>query len=154
MVGTNRKEKAEDVLAAAFKNAGRQASYLWLARGQLQLTDQKFEEAIESFDQGVRQSDGNPDLLVELYGAKADGYMSQGNELRAIQTLDEFAENAAMPVDLRSEALLQKAMIMRDSGRKRRATLVENRAVELAESPEQRAETQKLVDRLRKKYGS
>ncbi|MEM9412801.1 MAG: hypothetical protein AAGA30_16940, partial [Planctomycetota bacterium] len=144
----------EKVLSEAFTKAGRQASYLWLAQGQLQITDENYEDAIESFDQGIRQSDGNPDLLIELYGAKADGYMSQGNELRAIQTLDEFADNAGMPIDLRSEALLQKAMIMRDSGRKRRATLVENRAVEMADSPEQRAETQRLVNRLRKKYGS
>ena len=50
--------------------------------------------------------------------------------------------------------MLQKAMIMRDSGRSRRATLVENRAVEIAESPSERAETQKLVERLRKRFGT
>ena len=79
--------------------------------------------------------------------------MGLKNELRAIQTLDEFAENDEMPVDLRSETLLHKAMIMRDSGRKRRAILVENRAIEICESPVERAEMQKLVERLRTKYG-
>lgn len=153
MVGTQRKEQGLQLLDDSIGIAGRFSSLLWLAKGQLLNAEDKFEEAIKSFEKGIAKSNGDPDVLVELYGNKADSYMSLKNELRAIQTLDEFAENEEMPVDLRSESLLHKAMIMRDSGRKRRATLVENRAIEINESPAERAEMQKLVERLRMKYG-
>ena len=154
MVGSDRKAEGMQLLEDSIGIAGRFSSLLWLAKGQLQSAEGKFESAIKSFETGITKSNGDPDVLLELYGGKADSYMALKNELRAIQTLDEYASNNEMPVDLRSEALLQKAMIMRDSGRKRRATLVENRAIEICESPEERAEMQKLVQRLREKYGS
>ena len=56
-----------------------------------------------------------------------------------------------MPSDLRAEAMLQKSMIMRDMNRKRQAILAENRAIEMAESPQERSEMQKIVERLRQK---
>jgi predicted DNA-binding protein (UPF0278 family) len=37
--------------------------------------------------------------------------------------------------------------------RVRQARLAENRAIQITESPKQRAEIQKIVDRLREKYG-
>jgi hypothetical protein len=37
--------------------------------------------------------------------------------------------------------------------RTRQARLAENRAIEVCESPKQKAEMKKIVDRLRKKYG-
>ena len=150
--GTDRKKAAASLLENSLEKAIHHSAYLWLAKGQLLMTENKYQEAIECFSIGVKKSDGVPDVLVELYGAKADCYMELDNELRALQTLDEFAENNSMPADLRAEAMLQKAMIMRDSGRNRRATLVENRAIELSESAKERAETKKIVDRLRKRY--
>ena len=152
MTGTGRREDGMKLLEKSIKDAGQDAARLWLAKGQLQFSDKLYEQSIESFSSGISSGDLDPDLLIELYGAKADCYMALGNELRAIQTLDKFAEDDGLPSDLRSEALLQKAMIMRDSGRKRRATLVENRAIELSNSPEEQAEIRKLVDRLRIKY--
>ena len=154
MAGTNRRDKAIKLLDDSLKTAVHHSSLLWLAKGQLLMTEKKFEEAIKCFDTGMLRANGAPDVLVELYGAKADCHMSLDNELRAIQTLDEFAENDSMPADLRSEAMLQKAMIMRDSGRERRATLVENRAIEISDSTQEQTEMRKLVNRLRKKYGS
>ena len=153
MAGTKRRKQAMQLLDESLKTAVHHSSLLWLAKGQLLMTEKQFEQAIKCFDTGILKANGAPDVLVELYGAKADCHMSLDNELRAIQTLDEFAENDSMPADLRSEAMLQKAMIMRDSGRKRRATLVENRAIEISESTQEQAEMRKLVDRLRKKYG-
>ena len=153
MAGTGRRDAGMQLLEKSIKEAGQDdAARLWLAKGQLQFADEKYQQAVDSFQSGIMSVDPDPDLLIELFGAKADCYMSLGNELRAIQTLDKFAEDDEMPSDLRSEALLQKAMIMRDSGRNRRANLVENRAIELSNSPEEQAEIRKLVDRLRIKY--
>ena len=153
MAGTDRRDAAMQLLESAIVQAGGRATHLWLAKGQLLFTEKKYEDAIKAFDSGITNGDPSPDLLIDLYGAKADCYMAMNNELRAIQTLDKFAEDESWPSDLRAEALLQKAMIMRDSGRKRRATLVENRAIELSNSPTEQAEIRKLVDRLRRKYG-
>ena len=152
MTGTGRKDAGLKLLDQSISAAGDRAAHLWLAKGQLQFADKKYEQAVKSFEAGISKGDPSPDTLIELFGAKADCYMSLDNELRAIQTLDKFAEDESMPADLRAEALLQKAMMMRDSGRKRRATLVENRAIELSNSPDQQAEIRKLVDRLRIKY--
>ncbi len=154
MMGTDRAEEATKFLDQSLTHAGFHASILWLAKGQILMTQEQFDAAIECLDTGIGKANGDPDLLVELHGAKADCYMSLNDELKAIQTLDAFAENESMPSDLRSEAMLQKAMLMRDSGRARRAKLVENRAIEISESPDQKAEIQKLVERLRNKYGN
>ena len=154
MIGTDRRDQGLQYLQKSLEKVGNRSGELWLCKGQLQVSGSDYEAAIDSFDAGVRNSNGDPDLLIELYGAKADALMSLNKELDAIRTLDEYADNNEMPSDLRSEALLQKAMIMRDSGRTRRAKLVENRAVELSKSPTVRAETQKLVERLREKFGS
>lgn len=154
MVGTDRREAGQQYLDESLDKFKKRSGVLWLAHGQLLVADSKFEDAIKSFDTGIKNSNGDPDVLIDLFGAKADAYMSMKDELQAIRTLDAFSDNQGMPSDLRSEALLQKAMIMRDSGRTRRATLVENRAVEVSQSPTERAETQKLVDRLRKRFGT
>ena len=154
MVGTDRQAEGQKYLDDSLEKFGRKSGLLWLAHGQLLVSKSKFEAAIDSFDTGIKNANSDPDVLIDLFGAKADAHMSLEDELKAIRTLDEFADNKGMPSDLRSEAMLQKAMIMRDSGRSRRATLVENRAVEIAESPSERAETQKLVERLRKRFGT
>ena len=154
MVGTDRQDGGQKYLNESLEKLGSRSGLLWLAHGELLVSDSKFKQAIDSFDTGIKNANGDPDVLIDLFGAKADAHMSLENELEAIRTLDAFADNKGMPSDLRSEAMLQKAMIMRDSGRSRRATLVENRAVEIAESPSERAETQKLVERLRKRFGT
>ncbi len=153
MVGTDRREEGLKLLDESIGKADRSASQLWLAKGQLLDADGRHDEAIVCFDSGINNGDPSPDILIELFGAKADSYMALKNELRAIQSLDKFAENTEMPSDLRAEALLQKAMIMRASDRDRQATLVENRAIEISGSPEEQAEMRKLVERLRKKQG-
>ena len=91
--------------------------------------------------------------MIELVGSKADSLVAKGDPLSAIRELDNFADDQQMPGDLRGIALLHKAMIMRETDRRRQARLAENRAIEVAGSPEQRGEMQKLVERLRKKFG-
>lgn len=151
MVGTDRRDSAMILIDRQIAD-GANSGYLWLAKGQLQDSDRKHKAAIESFDQAMLLRNVKPDLLIELIGAKADAQMSLNDQAAAIKTLDDFATNEEMPTDLRGEAQLQMAMIMREAGRNRRAIVAENRAVEIAESPESRAEMQKLVDRLRRRF--
>jgi thioredoxin-related protein len=153
MAGTGRRAQGMTLLNQAIEQSSGNAAHLWLAKGQLFEAEQEFQQAVECYDQGINSGDPSPDTLIDLFGAKADSYMALDNELRALQTLDQFAQDESMPADLRAEALLQKAMIMRDSGRNRRAALVENRAIEIAESGTEQAEIRKLVERLRSKYG-
>lgn len=151
MVGTDRRDAAMILLDRQIAD-GANSGYLWLAKGQLQDSENMHKEAIESFDQAMLLRNLKPDLLIELIGAKADAQMSLEDQAAAIKTLDDFATNEEMPSDLRGEAQLQMAMIMREAGRTRRAIVAENRAVEIAESPAARAEMQKLVERLRRRF--
>jgi predicted RNA polymerase sigma factor len=88
-----------------------------------------------------------------LISAKADALYAVDKATEALQALDNYADDTQMPSDLRGEALLHKAMIMRDMNRSRQARLAENRAIEITESAQERAEMQKIVERLRKKFG-
>ncbi len=152
LVGTGRGEQAMQMLDNALAG-GQDQLYLWLAKGQLLDAQERFDEAIAAFDQAIPQSRVQPDVMIELVGAKADSLVAKGDSLSAIRMLDNFADDQQMPGDLRGVALLHKALIMRETDRRRQARLAENRAIEVAESPEQRAEMQKLVERLRKKFG-
>ncbi|MEM9943811.1 MAG: hypothetical protein AAF939_19775 [Planctomycetota bacterium] len=123
--------------------------YLYLAKGELFQTQNKFQDAIKIFDLGLRNARTNPDVMAELVSAKADAQFSMGNQQGSLETLDDFSDDQQIPQDLRSEAMLHKAMIMRDMGRQRQARLAENRAILILESPKERAEMQKIVDRMR-----
>ncbi|MCH2182937.1 MAG: thioredoxin family protein [Mariniblastus sp.] len=152
LVGTGRGEQAMEMLDKALVQ-GQDQLYLWLAKGQLLDAEDRFDEAIAAFDQAISQARINPDVMIELVGSKADSLVAKGDPLSAIRILDNFADDQQMPSDLRGIALLHKALIMRETDRRRQARLAENRAIEVAESPEQRAEMQKLVERLRRKFG-
>ena len=152
LAGTERREAAMEMLDQALaKDQGK--LHLWLAKGELLESQGRFAEAIKAFDKGIVQARVQPDLLIELIGSKADSLVASGDTLSAIRELDNFSDDKQMPTDLRGVALLHKAMIMRETDRRRQARLAENRAIEVSESPEQRAEMQKLVERLRKKFG-
>ena len=151
MVGTNRREAAMKLLEESIA-AGGSNLYLYIAKGELLATEKDFKGAVEAYDQAMRAAGGSPDILIELVGAKADALFELDDVAGALQTLDNFADDTQLPTDLRSEALLHKAMMMRDSGRRRQARLAENRAIEIA-APKEKAEIQKLVERVRRKYG-
>jgi hypothetical protein len=99
------------------------------------------------------QAADKPDLLIEVIAARADLLTGLDKPEEALQILDTFADDSRMPTDLRCEALLQKAMIMRETSRRRPALLAENRAIEIADSPELKREMQRVVEQLRAKYG-
>ncbi|MGY8749853.1 MAG: thioredoxin fold domain-containing protein [Pirellulales bacterium] len=152
MVGSGRRVQAMKLLDESISE-GMGANYLNLAKGSLFASNGEFEKAIECFDAALENSKNNPDIRIDLIGAKADSMYALDDQEGALRELDDFSEDTQMPADLRAEALLHKAMIMRDQKRTRQARLAENRAIETVESPKEKAEMQKIVDRLRKKVG-
>lgn len=150
MVGAGQKEQAGTQLEKALKQSPG-SPWLLLARGGLEAAEKKYKQAVSTFALAQNSAKSKPDLLIDIVGAKADALFSSGEEANALQTLDNFAENTRMPPDLRAEALLQKSMLMRDMGRTRQARLAENRAVEITETAREKAETQKVIEKLRER---
>jgi tetratricopeptide (TPR) repeat protein len=111
-----------------------------------------FAPALEALDKAIADFDGDLEFLASAIGAKADALFDQGNPDDAIQALDRFADDPQMAPDLRGEALLHKALILRMTDRRRAAILAENKAVELVESPAEKAQMQRLVDQLRRRF--
>ena len=151
MIGSGRKQAAIKLLDNSIVE-GQDNMHLLRVKGDILEADEKYEEAVKAYDLAIKAASNAPDMLVEVVGAKADVLYEMKEVKLALQTLDNFADDANMPTDLRSATLLHKALMMRDSDRRRQARLAENRAIEIAESPKQRAEIEKLVQRLRAKY--
>ena len=131
---------------------GQDNMFLLQAKGDILEAEGKFAEASKAYDLAIEAASNAPDVLVNVVSAKADVLFALDDVKLAMQTLDNFSDDTNMPTDLRSAALLHKAMMMRDSGRLRQARLAENRAIKIAESPRERAEIEKLVQRLRAKF--
>jgi len=150
MVGAGQKDQAISQLEGALKQSPG-SPWLLLAKGGLEAAEKNYKQAVSTYALAQNSAKAKPDLLIDIVGAKADALFSSGEEADALQTLDNFAENTRMPSDLRAEALLQKSMLMRDMGRTRQARLAENRAVEITETAREKAETQKVVEKLRER---
>jgi thioredoxin-related protein/ribosomal protein S7 len=155
MVGSKRRDKAMNLLEKSIANIrskGRPAVYLLACKGELLDSEEKFKAAAEAYTEAMVAAKSIPDVLAEAVSGKADALYASGDEAGALRTLDTFADDTDVPADLRAEALLHKSMLMRESGKKRTARIVENRAVEIIESTKERTEIQNVVERLRKKY--
>ncbi len=124
--------------------------FVHLTRAQLVANNGQVEQAIQMIHQVIPKATTSPDALIELVATRADLQCVAGKETEALASLEAFSIDESVPVDLRAEALLQAAMIMRESGRVRPAMLTENRAVALAKTPELAREIQRVVDTLRK----
>lgn len=151
MIGSGRKQEAISLLDKSLAE-GNDHMHLLSAKGDIMEAEGEYEEAVKAYDLAMQAASNAPDVLVEVVAAKADVLFAMDDDKQALQTLDNFADDTNMPTDLRCVTLLHKALMMRDSDRSRQARLAENRAIEIAESPEQRAEIEKLVQRLRNKY--
>jgi predicted negative regulator of RcsB-dependent stress response len=151
MFGNQRKAEALQLLD---QKIGEMAphQYLMLAKGEMLVAEGQHQPAIEAFDKVIADFDGDLELLATSTGAKADALFDQGKADDATQVLDQFADQDQMPPDLRGEALLHKALILRLTDRRRGAILAENKAVDLVESPADRAQMQRLVDQLRRRF--
>ncbi len=152
MIGSGRYDEAMKSLDESMQD-DQNNLFLLMAKGEILDSKDKFGEAIEAYDLAIDSAKNAPDILIDLVSAKADALFALNDEAGSLQILDNFSDDSKMPSDLRAEALLHKAMIMRDMKRVRQARLAENRAIQITESPKQRAEIQKIVDRLREKYG-
>ena len=152
MIGSGRSEQAMKLLDDSIAD-GAGSMHLYLAKGELHNAKKEYAKAVAAFDVALTTARNNPDVMIELVSARADALFELDDAIGALQALDSFADDTQMPSDLRAEALLHKSMIMRDMKRSRQARLAENRAIDVSESPKQKAEMQKIVDRLRKKYG-
>ena len=142
-----------DKQIAIVKNpAGSDIGYLYLAKGELQSKTGQAADAIKTFEAGVTATPNNFDLLIELIAAKSDCLFGTDQQAEALKTLDDFADNERIPADLRADALLQKSMLMRELNRTRQARLAENRAIEIVDSPTEKASVQKMVQRMRAKF--
>ncbi len=126
---------------------------LTIALGELHDSQGDFEVAIKYYDQAIAASAGQPEILVDVLGAKADAQYELGQNQEALTTLDGIVANDAIPGRLRAESLLHKALVLREEGRRRAAILAENKAVEIVDNANEKAEVQKLVDQFRKRFG-
>ncbi|MEQ1905624.1 MAG: thioredoxin family protein [Pirellulaceae bacterium] len=122
---------------------------LTLTKGQILANTGELQKAVETFDKAIPKARFRPDAMIELVGAKADALVKLKQEEAALAALDNFADDSQMPTDLRCESLLHQAMIMRMMGRTRPAMLTENRAVELADTPQLKREIQNVIEKLR-----
>lgn len=139
-------------IAATDTPAGSDTGYLYLAKGELQSKAGQTAQAIKTFEAGIAVTPSNYDLLIELVAAKSDCLFGSDQQSDALKTLDDFAENTAIPADLRADALLQKSILMRKLNRNRQARLSENRAIEIVDSPAEKSSVQKMVQRMRAKF--
>ena len=152
MTGSNRSAEAMSLLEKLIEEGqddGRASPWLWVAKGDLLQGDKDYPASIAAYDRAIAASKMMPDLQVEAVSGKADAQYADARPKEALQTLDGFVDNAAMPEDLRAETLLHKSILMRAAGSQRTARLTENRAVEMVTSPKLRAEMQQVVQRLR-----
>ena len=140
-------EVLDDQIASSPENL-----LLNIAKGELFDSLGEYEKAIKAYDQSIMAAAARPEILVEVVGAKADALFDIKKVDAAIAALDTVAENANVPPDLRAEAILHKALILRETGRRRAAILAENKAIEIVETPEEKGEIQKLVEQFRRKF--
>jgi tetratricopeptide (TPR) repeat protein len=155
MVGSGRKAAAMELLDSSLQagaDRGNRNLFLWAAKGDLLMAEKKFEAALDAFERAIPLADRQPDVLIELVAGKSDAMFALERKIEALQTLDNFADDKQYPADLRAEATLQKSMRMREMGSSRLARLSENRAVEIADTPELKGEIQKVVLQLRRRF--
>ena len=125
---------------------------LFYAKGQLLGSALRHEEAVAIYDRCLTATISDDQLMIEIVGSKADALFALGKSNEAIQVLDDYANNEVHLAKLRAEALLHKSLFLREMGKRRAATLSENRGLELLDSAQEKAEFSNLIEQLRRKY--
>jgi len=158
LVGADRRPDAYKVLEEKIKGLTDNL-YLYVAKGELLDSDGKYVEAVMSFDKAIGSAGGDPELMQTLHSAKADALFELKKFDDAAKVLNDYSTNDNWPADLRSDCLLHKAIILREQARiekrpalKRAAIIAENKAIEIVETPKEKAERQKVVEKLRARY--
>ncbi len=151
MFGDKRQADAFEMLDQKIKELAPNQQ-LWLAKGEMLVSQGEFPKAVEAFDGAIAAIGDDGELLALLVGAKADALVEQGEAELGLLTIDQFVDQPRWASIVRAEALLHKALILRTTDRRRAAILAENKAVEIAESPQDKAQIQRLVDQLRRRF--
>lgn len=151
MFGNHRAAEAKQFLEQKIQELSPN-QHLLLAKGEILVAEGDCPGAIAVYDQAAATVEGDSEMMARLVGAKADALVEQKQSDQAIALIDQFAGEAKWSGMDRAEALLHKALILRTTDRRRAAILAENKAVEIVESPQDKAQIQRLVDQLRRKY--
>jgi tetratricopeptide (TPR) repeat protein len=151
MFGNQRRAEAHQLLDQKI-NEFDPNQHLMLAKGELLVSEGQLQPAIEIFDRAIATLEGDSELMAALVGAKADALVEQGSADQAVEAIDLFAADTRWAEIVRAEALLHKALILRTTDRRRAAILAENKAVDTVASPQDKAQIQRLVDQLRRKF--
>jgi thioredoxin-related protein len=151
MFGDKRQTEAQALLDAKIKEMSPN-QHLWLAKGEMLVSLGEHAKALDAFDAATAAATEDAEMIAEVVGAKADALVEQGNADAAIKAIDQFVDEDRWPSLLRAEALLHKALILRSTDRRRAAILAENKALEIAESPLDKSQIQRLIDQLRRKF--
>jgi tetratricopeptide (TPR) repeat protein len=123
---------------------------LFIAKGELLDRIGQHDAAIEAFDYVLRSVSGDSQRMAEVLSLKTEALVALGKRDEAIKMLDEFALAESHPTDLRADALVQKATLLREADRNEAAELAEQQALDLIEDPDQRADLRKYIEQLRK----
>ncbi|HMO12680.1 MAG TPA: thioredoxin family protein [Pirellulaceae bacterium] len=153
LVGSEKRDAALEILTNEIK-ARVENLMLVVAKGEVLDSGGDYQAAVNTYDQSLTAASSNADMLVELIGAKADALVELGKLELALSELDKFADNTAMPADLRAEVLVHKAMILREQGQTTAALRSESRALEIVQNKDERAQVQRLIDQVRERSGT
>ena len=155
--GADRADEAFKVLDSSIESMS-ENMYLFLAKGEMLDANGEYQQAIESFDKGMA-ANPDADVMQVLTSAKADALFELKQYDEAVEVLNSFATNENFPGDLRADAMLHKAIILREQAQlenkpnlKRAAIISENKASEVVDSPAEKAEIQRVVEKLRLRY--
>ena len=158
-VGAERKKEAYELLDSKIRQM-QDNLYLYVAKGELLDADKEYEKAVSAYDNAIQAASSDPELMQTLISAKADALFELKKYDEAVRILNDFALSDRWPADLRSDCLLHKAIVLREQAEiekrptlKRAAIIAENKAIEIVETSSEKSERQKLVEKLRKRYG-
>lgn len=153
MVGAGQHDESlellDEMIASSIDNL-----YLCVAKGELLDRLGKHEMSLEAYDEAIKGAVNDPDLATEIYISKSDVLASLGKFEDAYAMLDRIVANPKTPQYLKPDLLIQKALLLRETGDTEKAELAEYQAVDLTESPEERADLLKLIEQIRKDGGN
>ena len=126
-----------------------QSHILVSSKGEILDSLSKHEEAIVEFDRALLLAQDSSEASAEIIGMKAYALVAMEKTDEAIKAFQAFVDSDLHPNYAKADLLIQKAMLLREVDRKDAAELAEKQALELADSEEQKAELQELINQLK-----
>ena len=147
-VATERIEEALEFLdekAKTYPNS----HVLFSSKGEILDSLSKHEEAVAEFDKALLLAQDSSEATAEIVAMKASSLLALEKTDEAISAFQSFIDSDFHPDYAKADLLIQKAMLLREVDRKDAAELAEKQALELADSDEQKAELQELINQLK-----